>query len=336
MKKILSLLLLAALCAALFTGCGHEHVWTEATCTAPKTCAECGETEGTATAHKLSEATCTEPYTCKDCGYTDGKTLEHNYTEATCTEASVCSVCGVIGAEALGHTFSDATCTEAATCSTCGAVEGEALGHSLSEATYQSAPQCSVCGETVGEALVADFVKYGIDASIQVGQTYTLNTVTGDGTMSTYGKTTISSYEVMISDDLRSARDGYEWHVVTFTTVFSDDVALQYGAGADYTVTDYYNIAGFKDTADHSDESMSVYYVLIDGVETPVYFGQNGGFSGNPDGSFTFELTFSVQKPVGYDGIVIGLNNMAIDARIENYLFDVYQADQFLLFRIPG
>lgn len=82
--------------------------------------------------------------------------------------------------------------------------------------------------------------------------------------------------------------------------------------------------------------SISVYQVLIDGVQTPVYFGQSGGFRSNPDGSFTFEMTFSVQKPVGYDGIVIGLNSTAIDARRENYLYDVYQPDQFLLFRIPG
>ena len=336
MKKLISIFVLVLLSTMLLTGCGHEHVWIEASCTAPKTCAECGETEGTATAHKLSEATCTEPHTCKDCGYTDGKTLEHNYTEATCTEASVCTACGATGAEALGHTYSNATCTEAATCAACGTVEGEALGHQLTEATYQAAASCTVCGETVGEPLTPDFVKYGIDASLQVGQPYTLNTVTGNGAMSTYGETTISSYEVMISDDLRPARDGYEWHVVTFTTVFSEPTALQYGAGADFTVSDYYDICGFKDTADHSDESISVYYVLINGEETPVYFGQNGGFSGNPDGSFTFELSLSVQKPVGYDGIVVGLNNMAIDARIDNYLHEVYQADQFLLFRIPG
>ena len=30
----------------MLTGCGHEHTWSEATCTEPKTCSECGETEG--------------------------------------------------------------------------------------------------------------------------------------------------------------------------------------------------------------------------------------------------------------------------------------------------
>lgn len=34
-----------AVCVML-TGCGHEHTWADATCTEPKTCSVCGETEG--------------------------------------------------------------------------------------------------------------------------------------------------------------------------------------------------------------------------------------------------------------------------------------------------
>ena len=34
----------------------HEHSWTEATCTMPKTCTVCGETEGEALGHQWSEA----------------------------------------------------------------------------------------------------------------------------------------------------------------------------------------------------------------------------------------------------------------------------------------
>ena len=34
------------------SGCGqHEHTWVEATCAAPKTCSECGMTEGSALEH---------------------------------------------------------------------------------------------------------------------------------------------------------------------------------------------------------------------------------------------------------------------------------------------
>ena len=39
------------LMGTLLTGCGKAHVWEEATCTSPKTCTECGITEGEASGH---------------------------------------------------------------------------------------------------------------------------------------------------------------------------------------------------------------------------------------------------------------------------------------------
>ena len=50
MKKVLVLFLTSLIVSILFA-CGHEHVWTDATCTTPKTCSECGETEGEALGH---------------------------------------------------------------------------------------------------------------------------------------------------------------------------------------------------------------------------------------------------------------------------------------------
>lgn len=49
-KKLLHLIGTFTVCFML-TGCGHEHTWSEATCTEPKTCSECGETEGKALGH---------------------------------------------------------------------------------------------------------------------------------------------------------------------------------------------------------------------------------------------------------------------------------------------
>lgn len=53
----------------------HQHTWSDATCTQPKTCTECGVTEGEALGHDYKatkvEATCTEPghthYLCTRC-----------------------------------------------------------------------------------------------------------------------------------------------------------------------------------------------------------------------------------------------------------------------------
>ena len=57
------------------TGCGHEHTFSEATCTEPKICTECQETEGTALEHNWLEATTENPKTCSLCGLTEGKAL---------------------------------------------------------------------------------------------------------------------------------------------------------------------------------------------------------------------------------------------------------------------
>lgn len=134
----------------MFTGC-HQHTWEEATCTEPKTCSECGETEGKALGHTWEEATCTEAKTCSVCGKTEGEALGHTWEEATCTEPKTCSVCGKTDGEALGHT-GNATCEDDGVCSVCGQTI-KALGHTWEEATCTEAKTCSVCGKTEGEAL---------------------------------------------------------------------------------------------------------------------------------------------------------------------------------------
>ena len=48
-KKIALLLVLAA--ALSLCACGHQHSWADATCTEPKTCTECGESEGEPLGH---------------------------------------------------------------------------------------------------------------------------------------------------------------------------------------------------------------------------------------------------------------------------------------------
>ena len=62
----------------------HIHEFSEATCTAPKTCS-CGATEGEVAEHSWSSATCTAPKTCSVCGETSGSHLSHNYSNGYCT-----------------------------------------------------------------------------------------------------------------------------------------------------------------------------------------------------------------------------------------------------------
>ena len=153
MNRRLAAGILCILMSLMLFGCKHKHIWIDATCTTPKTCEKCGETEGKPTAHTWLEATCTAPKTCSVCGATEGEPIAHTWLDATCTEPKICSVCGATEGEPLGHNWKDATCTKPKTCSVCGATDGEPLGHSWQDATCTMPRVCSVCGAKTGSPL---------------------------------------------------------------------------------------------------------------------------------------------------------------------------------------
>lgn len=130
MKKKLIALILAVTCMLTLTGCFCEHEWAEATCTAPRTCTKCSDTEGEALGHVWLAATCEAPKTCEVCSVTEG--------------------------EAKGHAWVDASCEEPKHCETCGAEEGSALGHYWLDATTESPKRCTICAKTEGEKIVTD------------------------------------------------------------------------------------------------------------------------------------------------------------------------------------
>ena len=151
MKKRMLLCVLAMVLILLFAGCGCSHEWLAATCSAPKTCNLCGETEGEALPHTWDDATCTNPKTCSVCKATEGEALPHTWVDATCTDAKFCTVCNVIEGDALGHTWVDATCTAPKTCSVCQLTEGEPAAHTWVDATCTVPKTCSACKITEGE-----------------------------------------------------------------------------------------------------------------------------------------------------------------------------------------
>jgi len=133
-------------------GSANGHSWKAATCAAPKTCSVCQETEGAAKSHNWKAATCTAPKTCSGCGATEGAAKGHNWKAATCTAPKICSVCQATEGAAKGHTWKAATCTAPKTCSVCQATEGAAKGHTWKAATCTTPKTCSVCQTTSGEA----------------------------------------------------------------------------------------------------------------------------------------------------------------------------------------
>ena len=78
LKKSL-VFVLVIICVLSLSACGETecaHEWSEATCSAPKTCSLCGITEGETLAHSWVDATYEAPKTCSACGATEGEPLE--------------------------------------------------------------------------------------------------------------------------------------------------------------------------------------------------------------------------------------------------------------------
>ena len=77
MEKITRIIFLVILTMLVMTGCGCRNEWMPATCTEPRTCAVCGETEGEPTGHKWTDATEKAPKTCAICGAMEGERLKN-------------------------------------------------------------------------------------------------------------------------------------------------------------------------------------------------------------------------------------------------------------------
>lgn len=138
----------------LLTACSCEHDWTNATCTSPVTCLDCGEAAGEPLSHTWQDATCTNPKICILCYITEGNAIGHNWGKATCVSPKTCYLCNAEEGFAIGHDWENATCTTPKTCLTCSQTEGQSLGHLWQPATYDAPKTCLRCEKTEGTAAV--------------------------------------------------------------------------------------------------------------------------------------------------------------------------------------
>lgn len=127
-KRILALITLVLVFAMSLSACGCAHeTWTDADCLNPKTCADCGETEGEALGHNWKDADCVTAKTCQRCATTEGAAKGHDWKDATCAAPKTCASCGLTEGQTLEHTWVDATTEAPKTCTACGATEGERI-----------------------------------------------------------------------------------------------------------------------------------------------------------------------------------------------------------------
>lgn len=262
-----------------FTSCGHTHTWQDATCTTPRTCTECGETEGEPLAHSWVDATCTAPKTCSVCGGTEGEPLAHSWVDATCTAPKTCSVCG--------------------------GTEGEALPHTLSEANYQSPAVCSACGEAVGDPLTPAFESSELDVSnfklAELGVTYDYHGLAWDDySVAQTNHLTFENYRAFPSDDAYPAKDGYEWRSVHYHFLCDDPSVQTLGWMVWYGGYDYYSGSELTmPIGEYAD--FTVNYNGLDYECRSTCVVEQEWIS---RAAVDCDIEFIVQVPVGYDGIV--------------------------------
>lgn len=286
----------------MLTGCGHEHIWTEATCLSPKTCSECGETEGEAADHSWLEATCENPKTCGVCGATDGEALEHKWLEADCRNPK--------------------------TCSECGTTDGEALGHDWTEATYWTKKKCSTCGKTEGKVIESDFEKYGMSAEMELEQKYDMMTVNGkEGTVKIY------NYYCDYNIDKFESLDGYILQEVYSDMNYIDPYNKVY---SNLWSEDYYDIEGHDNTivditADYPKWDYVVKYTVHwnDKDYTECVRWWYSEWVGN-----TERTHYIWQVPEGYDGNALGVID-ASNGKEGNYSYELFDENSTFL-RLPA
>ncbi len=75
--------------------------------------------------HDFSDASCTQPRICKSCGESEGEPLGHSGGTADCQSRAKCEICGEEYGDAGDHKGGNATCNVRAECEVCGTQYGK-------------------------------------------------------------------------------------------------------------------------------------------------------------------------------------------------------------------
>lgn len=315
--------LILTLCLLLLAGCGCQHEWKEATCSQPRTCAKCAETEG-------------EP-------------LEHEWREATCTQAKTCVLCGKQEGEPLPHTWLDATYEAPKTCVSCAATEGEPLTPDFE--AYGISINLFENRHTIGQDENGPIYAYREPFDY-------VTACWKNPAFKTTGELYLSDYRIFVEDETHPAVPGYEWRAFDVEISYTDRNAQSYGIQDAGCCENYYSIAswdasGSDDTAgtpwERFAEEAELFTVRYRGEEwqcaiieeNPHYRGWKNVLKTNEAGvqayikEQIFYVSFYCCVPVGYDGVVIGFYDSSIDFPDDKHIYDVID-ENTLLFRLNG
>ena len=122
MKKficLVSVCMMIVVLAFYLSSCECKHELQEATCTTPRTCAKCGETFGTTSAHKYERVACGEYMRCKDCGANSNYSIAEHLYLGNCGEIGTCYYCKQQSPSTLEHNYKGDIHTGVIRCNNC-------------------------------------------------------------------------------------------------------------------------------------------------------------------------------------------------------------------------
>lgn len=230
------------------------------------------------------------------------------------------------------HTWREATCTEPKICTGCNEVEGVAKGHNFSIANYQEPSICLDCKIVDGEILTPDFVLNGLDKKfVEIGYEYEYITKCAEAKVKTKGNFSVTNYIKFLSDETHEAKEGYEWQVVEFKMVFSDDNAYKHGITASISTDDYYDIKGHDYSIETLSDDFSSFTANWKGTDyTECRKKLTQKWEGWKKSSNTLNCKAEFLVPTGYDGMVISVRDSANSWDDGEHIYDV--ADENTLF----
>lgn len=262
-----------------------------------------------------------------------GCCLRHEWSAPSCVAVQYCLNCGLKTDYLMEHQWQDADCSQPQRCAGCGMSRGSALGHVVEKAV------CTVCSmQLYGDA--ADFEKYNIITDLQPDAVYSFSTgCMNEPALGTTGEIFLGGFGPIPTDESHPAREGYEWHYVTINAVFHDDNARDFGVTVMADCEDYYNIALRGSTQREEADGVKSYTVMKDGQEMEVRYKRYGTWSGwykadSGRRENLYSSVWEIERPTGYDGVVVGLHSSYVNWESGKYLYDVYDQSDFYLFRL--
>lgn len=173
----------------------------------------------------------------------------------------------------------------------------------------------------------------------------------------TVGRLFLSNYRIFPSDETHQALEGYEWRTLDMEIEFSDSNCKKYGTSVSQCMENYYCVEDWDQShQDLTDTPWAYlkkkvswgncYTASFHGEDYPIFAGGEkqkwsswktrvNPTDGTPESVITYTATFCVCVPVGYDGVVVGFMDSALDWGGDTHIYDI-DRENVLLFRMEN